>query len=452
MHYITLVILGGLTWGILFWVWGDTWGLRGDSFRLASLGVIAWATGQILQQFTTLPPILAALLTGIIARHLDFVDMRRFVYIDSFLRKIYPVIILGKGSLGWDVNYMRQNWRQIATLGALPWSIEVAFVAISTHYLLGFPWIWGFLLGSVYASVSCPVVMPSVLKHAKNASGTVNWPQLICTAGGLDTALSVGIFGVIFSFMFYETDYSYRILKAALALFLGVSLGVAWGSLAKFVPHSKDYYVTELRVLFVLVGGLFCNFFTGAVGWGGTGGVAVLACNATAATYWAKDEWKLNQNPASTVYRVLWSFCEPVLFAYTGTFFIWHSSISKTLLIGLGVLFACLTVRLTVTFITCWNLKFKEKIFVCCTWIPKTIVEAVLCPLAIEALIMSDSPVDSQELVYAEDLIRLIVQAILVTTPIGFLLTNYLGPTLLHCDQDRDESKDNKFRRESSGI
>lgn len=66
--------------------------------------------------------------------------------------------------------------------------------------------------------------------------------------------------------------------------------------------------------------------------------------------------------------------------------------------------------------------------------------QAVLCPLAIEALIMSDSPVDSQELVYAEDLIRLIVQAILVTTPIGFLLTNYLGPTLLHCDQDRDES------------
>lgn len=59
---------------------------------------------------------------------------------------------------------------------------------------------------------------------------------------------------------------------------------------------------------------LICKIFSG--------GVAVLACNATAATYWAKDEWKLNQNPASTVYRVLWSFCEPVLFAYTGTFFI----------------------------------------------------------------------------------------------------------------------------------
>lgn len=70
-------------------------------------------------------------------------------------------------------------------------------------------------MGSIYASVSCPVVMPSVIKHGKNASGKVNWPQLICTAGGLDTALSVGTFGLIFSFMFYETHDSYRYVKVS---------------------------------------------------------------------------------------------------------------------------------------------------------------------------------------------------------------------------------------------
>lgn len=73
----------------------------------------------------------------------------------------------------------------------------------------------GFLLGSIYASVSCPVVMPLVIKHGYNASGKVNWPQLICTAGGLDTALSVGTFGLIFSFMFYETHDSYRYVKVS---------------------------------------------------------------------------------------------------------------------------------------------------------------------------------------------------------------------------------------------
>ncbi|CAH2211252.1 jg297, partial [Pararge aegeria aegeria] len=112
--------------------------------------------------------------------------------------------------------------------------------------------------------------MPSVVKHGKNAGGEVNWPQLICTAGGIDTGLSVGVFGVIFTFMFYETHDSYRYIKAALGLIVGVALGIAWGTLAKFVPNSKDFFVTELRVLFVLAGGLFANFFTSSIGWGGT--------------------------------------------------------------------------------------------------------------------------------------------------------------------------------------
>ncbi|XP_045765238.1 uncharacterized protein LOC123867292 [Maniola jurtina] len=448
-HYVTLVLLGLLTWGILWCAWGNNWAFEGKWFHLTIVAVIAWASGLILQELTTLPPLLAALLTGMLARHLGFIDMRHYPDIDAFLRKIYPVIILGKGSLSWDVNYMRENWRQVLALGVLPWTTEVVLVAVCTHFLLGFPWLWGFLLGSVYASVSCPVVMPSVVKHGKKASGTVNWTQLICTAGGIDTGLSVGVFGVIFTFMFYETHHSYRYIKAALGIFVGVALGIAWGTLAKFVPNSKDYFVTELRVLFVLAGGLFANFFTSSIGWGGTGAVAVLACNATAATHWAKKGWKLNQNPAATVYRVVWSTCEPVLFAYTGTFFVVHSSISKTMLIGLGILLLCLTVRLIIAALTCWRLTLKEKIFVCCTWIPKSVVEAVLCPLAIDTILMTGTR--REELIYAEELMRLIVQAILVTTPLGFLLTNYLGPILLSKSQEDSESKTESTKRKSNG-
>lgn len=60
-------------------------------------------------------------------------------------------------------------------------------------------------------------------------------------------------------------------LQAACALFLGVVVGVSWGSVAKFLPRCRDPYVTELRVLFVVVGGLFANFLTSQYGWGGTG-------------------------------------------------------------------------------------------------------------------------------------------------------------------------------------
>ncbi|KAH9643069.1 hypothetical protein HF086_018422 [Spodoptera exigua] len=339
-------------------------------------------------------------------------------------RKIYPFIILGKGSLGWNLTYMKNNWKQVAALGVLPWTAEVVTLAVCLNQLLGYPWIWGFLLGSIYASVSCPVLMPTVVKLTAGKNLGQNWPQLICTAGGTDTALSVGVSGVIHSFIMYEGDDAYRYIRAACALFLGAAVGVMWGSLAKFLPHSRDVYVTELRVLYVVVGGFCALFITSQFGWGGT------ACNATAAHYWAKSGWKLNNNPAATAYRIMWSSVEPALFAFTGTFFVIHPSISKLMLVGFGILFVCLAVRLIVAYLVCTTLTVRERLFVCCTWVPKSIVEAVLCPVAINAFIARGDHNEVQ-MEYAEYIMKLIVQAILITTPIGYLLTNHLGPILL---------------------
>ncbi|XP_041970146.1 sodium/hydrogen exchanger 9B1-like isoform X2 [Aricia agestis] len=450
VHYVTLIIIGIISWGLLCCAFGEEWFWQGKWFRLVAVAVVAWGSGLLLQEATTLPPLLAALITGMLARHFGFLDMHDHMHIDSFLRKIYPVIILGKGSLAWDYNYIRVNWRQVMLLGGAPWTAEVVVLATCTHLLLGFPWMWGFLLGSVYASVSCPVIMPLVQKHGQRARNPVNWAQLVCTAGGLDTALSVGIYGVLFSFMFYETHDTYRYAKACLALVAGVTLGVCWGGLARLVPGPADRYVAELRVLFVLLGGLLANFFTSVVGWGGTGAVAVLACNATAAHQWAKTGWKLNQNPAAGAYRVLWSVCEPVLFAFTGSYFVMRNFASETMLIGLGMLAVGLAVRLAIAALMCWNLNARETMFVCCTWIPKSIVEAVLCPLPIITVAMSPEPRDPHETVYANQIMMLLVQAILITTPVGFLLTNHLGPLLLGhkqtdkklaCENDADFTK-----------
>lgn len=60
-------------------------------------------------------------------------------------------------------------------------------------------------------------------------------------------------------------------MQAGSTLLVGVVLGVIWGSLAGLVPHTLDFYVAEMRVLFVLLGGLFGNFFTAQIGWGGVG-------------------------------------------------------------------------------------------------------------------------------------------------------------------------------------
>lgn len=49
-----------------------------------------------------------------------------------------------------------------------------------------------------------------------------------------------------------------------------------------------------------------------------------------------------------------------------------------------------------------------------------------------------------EELAIAEDLMRLIVQAIIITTPIGFLLTNNLGTMLLN-DNNREDIESSKY-------
>lgn len=67
------------------------------------------------------------------------------------------------------------------------------------------------------------------------------------------------------------------------------------------------------------------------------------------------------------------------------------------------------------------------------------ILQAVLCPLALNTLIAQGRHND-KEMEYAEHLIRLTVQAILITTPISFLLTNNLGPILLKRKSKVDEN------------
>lgn len=83
------------------------------------------------------------LLLVIAQQILDATHIIKYLHALFFFRKIYPVIILGKGSLGWDTNYMKENWKQVSALGAVPWTAEVATLATCTHLFLGHPWLWG---------------------------------------------------------------------------------------------------------------------------------------------------------------------------------------------------------------------------------------------------------------------------------------------------------------------
>lgn len=49
-------------------------------------------------------------------------------------------------------------------------------------------------------------------------------------------------------------------------------------------------------------------------------GVAIMVCGVTAATRWARQNWPINNNPVSEVYKLLWRILEPMLFTLSGYF------------------------------------------------------------------------------------------------------------------------------------
>ncbi|GBP41250.1 hypothetical protein EVAR_30688_1 [Eumeta japonica] len=187
-------------------------------------------------------------------------------------------------------------------------------------------------LGSILASVSPAVVVPTASALAARGLGTERKiAQLVGNAGGLDTAFTEGLFGIISAAVFYPTDITYRIVKnlqektflsfvivpldgntistifmagvllltirfvsyilpvmvklcndlpsvifpinfdAVLAVPLGIALGVSWGVVASAVPERTDGYAAPVRSVLILSGGLLLVYVAGHFGWGGTG-------------------------------------------------------------------------------------------------------------------------------------------------------------------------------------
>ncbi|VVC93609.1 unnamed protein product [Leptidea sinapis] len=78
------------------------------------------------------------------------------------------------------------------------------------------------------------------------------------------------MFRVINSAIFYQSAPEYRIVKALLAIFVGIGLGVVWGFLADIQPEHNDIYAPTIRSLHIFSGGILITYAASYFGWGGT--------------------------------------------------------------------------------------------------------------------------------------------------------------------------------------
>ncbi|KAI4798063.1 hypothetical protein KUCAC02_023601 [Chaenocephalus aceratus] len=120
----------------------------GNLFGLVVLFLCSVLGGKLvgLIQLPTLPPfppLLGMLLAGLLLRNVPYVTDA--VYIDTHwsaaLRNIALAVILTRAGLGLDPSAV------CVRLAVGPCVVEASVVAVVSHFLLGLPWVWGFILG-----------------------------------------------------------------------------------------------------------------------------------------------------------------------------------------------------------------------------------------------------------------------------------------------------------------
>lgn len=426
-----------LTWGILYAVLDETAGLNGELFGMTILVITSYLAGWLWLKLTTLPALIAMLLTGIIFQNLGLVNITgQNVILNQELRKISLVIILMRAGLGLDATVMKKHYVAILQIGLLPWLTECICIGISTHFLLDLPWIWSFLLGTMIASVSPAVVVPCLFRLREAGYGVNKGiPTLVLAAAAIDDSVSVATFSIILNYMFSTGSSTFNIIKGPLSIAAGIGFGTAWGSLAAIIPEKGDINVIPLRFLWLFLGGLFALFISNKIAWSGAGPLAIVSSGFMAAYFWSKQGWQVNKNPVSNIFRILWIFFEPILFAFTGAQVKISDLDPEVIKMGVVCLLSCLAIRLVGTFLMSFGcgLNKKEKLFIGVTWLAKATVQAALGPAALDKVLggwsAGGTAVDEER--YGRTILALSVLSVVISAPLGAILIAIVGPRLL---------------------
>ncbi|KAL2738723.1 sodium/hydrogen exchanger 9B2 isoform X1, partial [Vespula squamosa] len=238
---LCLFLLGLLVWGVVYSIAGKDAAPGGPLFGLATLCIAAHFGGWLFS-LTTLPALIGMLITGMILKNADLISIDdRYAVVVSNLRKIALVIILTRAGLDLDPVALKRLKITVPKLGLIPWFVEAGMIAVLTRYLIGLPWIWGLLLGSIIAAVSPAVVVPCLFRLRERGYGVAKGiPTLIIAVAGIDDAASVAIYGIVKSVMFSHDALWYQILQGPIAIVGGLGFGILWGCLAKYVPEKGD--------------------------------------------------------------------------------------------------------------------------------------------------------------------------------------------------------------------
>eukprot|EP00112_Aurelia_sp_Birch-Aquarium-sp1_P023460 Seg700.2 transcript_id=Seg700.2/GoldUCD/mRNA.D3Y31 product="Sodium/hydrogen exchanger 9B2" protein_id=Seg700.2/GoldUCD/D3Y31 len=377
-----------LTRGLIcFLAWATLWAILGkealpggNMYSLFILLVTASFAGFLVSTIpcVTFPPLLGMLIAGFLLRNVPGISVAKNInkQWSANLRNVALVVILLRSGLGLDIEALKRLKCTVIRLAFSPCLVEAITVGIVSHFLLGMPWLWAFMLGFILGAVSPAVVVPSMLNLQMAGYGTREGiPTLVMAASSCDDVLAISLFSVFLGIAFSQGNLVFNIFRGPLELCLGIFMGLVVGLLLSYIPNKNSKHAARNRSVLLVGFGLLSLFGSNRAELSGAGALGVLTLGAVAGYGW-KDDGK---RPIADVLSVLWEFFQPLLFGLIGAEVGLEYLSGELVGRGLATLAVGLVLRIAVTYAVVFGnkLSVKEKLFISLAWLPKATVQNV---------------------------------------------------------------------------
>ncbi|XP_045903850.1 sodium/hydrogen exchanger 9B2 isoform X1 [Micropterus dolomieu] len=430
---ITKVLLAAVLFGVVWSITEDECLPGGNLFGITILFICSLIGGKLvalirLPKLPPFPPLLGMLLMGFLLRNIPVVTDG--VYIDfkwsASLRNVALAVILTRAGLGLDPTALRKLKSVCIRVAAGPCIIEACTTALISHFLLGLPWVWSFILGFVLGAVSPAVVVPSMLLLQKDGYGVEQGiPTLLMAAGSFDDILAITGFTTCLGMAFATGSTWYNLLRGVLEVVGGTVAGILLGFLIQYFPSVDQKHIVMKRSFLVLGLSVFAVFGSAVAGFPGSGGLCTLVLAFLAGLGWGSEKARVEE-----VVGWAWDVFQPLLFGLIGAEIRVSELEGHTVGLGIATLLIGLLVRLLFTFVCvfCAGFNMREKVFIALAWMPKATVQAAIGSTALD---MARTKDDKQLQKYGMEVLTVAVLAILLTAPVGALIIGLTGPRLL---------------------
>ena len=383
---------------------------------VTSLGIVTLFGLLFNALFTKmkLPGLLGMLLLGVLLGPYCFNLLDdNLLLVSADFRKIALIVILLRAGLGISKEELNQVGKTALKMSFIPGVIEGLTIMSMSHFILGFSWIQGGILGFIIAAVSPAVVVPQMIAFQERRVGTQKAiPTLILASASIDDVVAITIFSAFLGlYSGQHVNVGIELFSIPLSILLGILSGVILGLI--LVKVFEKYHIRDTKKVLLILGVAILltaleTALKSKIEIAGLLGVMTIG-------FILLEKRQVVAKRLAIKFGKIWIFAEILLFVLVGAqvnvSVAFHAGLKGLIIIGIGLIGRSIGVLIS-TLNT--ELSFKERLFCVLAYIPKATVQAAIGGVPLMLGVAS-----------GDVMLAIAVLSIVVTAPLGAMLINW---------------------------